>query len=45
MLPAISTSGRKLATRAAVDVGATNNVDKGKLSDWITTAYRAPDCS
>jgi hypothetical protein len=43
--PAISTSGRKLATRAAVDVGATNNVDNGSSSDWMTTAYRVPDCS
>jgi hypothetical protein len=43
--PAISTSGRKLAARADVDVGATSHVDSGSWSDWTTTAYREPDCS
>ncbi len=37
--PATSTSGRKLATRAVVDVGATSKVDRGSSSDWMTTAY------
>jgi hypothetical protein len=32
-LPAISTSGRKLAARADVEVGATNHVDNGRWSD------------
>jgi hypothetical protein len=43
--PSISTSGRKLAARADVDVGATSHVDSGSWSDWTTTAYREPDCS
>ncbi len=45
MRPSISTSGRKLAARAEVDVGATSHVDSGSWSDWTTTAYREPDCS
>ena len=36
--PPISISGRKLAARAAVDVGATSQVDRGSWSDWTTTA-------
>ena len=43
--PLISTSGRKLAARAAVDIGATSHVDSGSWSDWTTTTYREPDCS
>lgn len=34
--PPILTSGRKLAARAAVDVGATNHVDSGNWSDCRT---------
>jgi hypothetical protein len=33
MRPAISTSGRKLAARAEVEVGSTNHVDRGSSSD------------
>ena len=45
VMPCSSTSGRKLAARAAVDVGATSQVDRGSESDCTTTAYRAPDRS
>jgi len=43
--PSTTTSGRKLAGSAEVDVGATSNVDSGSASDCTTTAYRAPRCS
>lgn len=36
--PPISTSGRKLAARADVDVGATSQVESRNWSDWTTTA-------
>ena len=36
--PATSTSGRNVARRAEVEVGATSQVDRGRESDWTTTA-------
>lgn len=43
--PWTSTSGRNVAGRAEVDVGATSHVERGSASDWTTTANRAPACS
>jgi hypothetical protein len=34
----METSGRKVAARAEVEVGATNQVERGSRSDWTTTA-------
>ncbi len=45
MLPSTSTSGRNVAARDKVDVGATSHVDNGIRSDWTTTAKRVPVCS
>ena len=36
--PTMATSGRKVAARAAVEVGATSHVVRGSRSDWTTTA-------
>ena len=43
--PGNSTSGRKLAASADVEVGATSQVDNARKSDCTTTAKRGPDCS
>jgi hypothetical protein len=44
--PRIVTSGRKLAGRALVDVGATITVERSSRSlSCTTTAKRAPRCS
>jgi hypothetical protein len=34
----METSGRKVAARAEVDVGATSQVERGSRWDWTTTA-------
>jgi hypothetical protein len=36
--PSMDTSGRKVAARAEVDVGATSQGDSGSRSDWTITA-------
>jgi hypothetical protein len=44
--PSNAISGRKLAGRALVEVGATSRVLRPRNSSaWTTTAYRAPRCS
>ncbi len=43
--PPSSISGRNLAGRAEVDVGATSHVESGSWSDWTTTAHRGLRCS
>jgi len=43
--PGNSTSGRKLAASADVEVGATSRVDNARKSDCTMTAKRGPDCS
>ena len=45
-LPRISMIGRTVASRATVDVGATNTTERGnRTSDWTTTPNRRPRCS
>jgi hypothetical protein len=38
-------TGRKLADRADVEVGATSKIETGSEPDWTITPYRRPACS